>query len=83
MLRDGERTASQLARPFLATQPAISQHLGVLRRAGLVDDRREGRHRFYRVRPAPLREVADWVAFFDRFWDDRFDRLGAYLRRKS
>ena len=82
MLRDGERSASELAQPFATTQPAISQHLAVLRRAGLVDDRRDGRRRYYRVRPRPLREVADWLAFFDRFWDDRFEALGNFLESK-
>ena len=83
MLRDGEQPATELARPFRATQSAISQHLAVLRRAGLVANRRQGRNRYYRVRAEALREVADWVAAFDQFWDERFSALGAYLERKS
>ncbi len=82
MLRDGEMGASDLARPFDATQSAISQHLAILRQAGLVQDRSEGRRRYYRVRPQPLREVADWVVFFDRFWDEKFEALNDYLQRK-
>ncbi len=74
--------ASDLARPFHTTQSAISQHLAILRQAGLVQDRREGRRRYYRVRPQPLREVADWVAFFDRFWDEKFEALNDYLQRR-
>ncbi len=82
MLRQGEMGASDLARPFDTTQSAISQHLAILRQAGLVQDRREGRRRYYRVRPQPLREVADWVAFFDRFWDEKFEALSDYLQRR-
>ncbi len=74
--------ASELARPFDTTQSAISQHLAILRQAGLVQDRREGRRRFYQVRPQPLREVADWVAFFDRFWNEKFEALNDYLKRR-
>jgi DNA-binding transcriptional ArsR family regulator len=79
MLRGGERGASELAKPFAASQSAISQHLAVLRRAGLVDARRAGRRRLYRVKPKPLKKVADWVGFFDDFWDEKFDALGRYL----
>ena len=82
MLRDGEMGASDLARPFDTTQSAISQHLAILRRAGLVQYRREGRRRYYRVRPWPLRDVADWVAFFERFWDKKFEALSDYLQRR-
>ena len=82
MLRDGETGATDLARPFDTTQSAISQHLAILCRAGLVQYRREGRRRYYRVRPQPLREVADWVAFFDRFWDKKFAALSDYLGRR-
>ncbi len=82
MLRDGEMGASDLARPFDTTQSAISQHLGILSRAGLVQYRREGRRRYYQVLPQPLREVADWVAFFDQFWDEKFEALSDYLQRR-
>ncbi len=82
MLREGEMGASDLARPFDTTQSAISQHLAILSRAGLVQYRREGRRRYYRVRPRPLREVADWVAFFERFWDKKFEALSDYLQRR-
>ena len=82
MLRDGEMGASDLAGPFATTQSAISQHLSILRKAGLVQYRREGRRRYYRVSPKPLREIADWVAFFDRFWDEKFEALTEYLQRR-
>ena len=83
MLREGEMGASDLARPFDTTQSAISQHLAILSRAGLVQYRREGRRRYYRVHPQPLREVADWVAFFDRFWDEKFEALSDDRQRKT
>ncbi len=60
-LSDGEQSVSQLARPFAITQPALSQHLRVLREAGLVSQRAVGRHRLYRLSPGPLKEVAHWV----------------------
>jgi DNA-binding transcriptional ArsR family regulator len=61
------------------TRPAISQHLRILRDAGLVSEQRVGRERRYQLRAAPLREVSDWVRQYDRFWQQRLGRLGAYL----
>jgi len=79
MLRSGARTALELAAPFAQSRSAVSQHLAVLARAGLVERRREGRHQVYRLRLEPLREVVDWTAGFDAYWDTRFDNLGRYL----
>ncbi len=79
MLRSGEQSASELAEPFSQSRSAVSQHLAVLARAGLVVRMRDGRRQLYRLRPEPLREVVDWTTEFDAFWDDRFDRLGQYL----
>ncbi len=83
LLRDQERAAGEIGAHFLRrmTQPAFSQHLRVLRRAGLVTQRRSGRHRLYRASPAPLREVFDWVAHYQRFWDERLAALGRHLER--
>lgn len=61
------------------SQSAFSQHLAVLRRAGLVAARKSGRQRVYAFTPTPLREVMDWITTYDRFWTDRLDRLGRYL----
>lgn len=80
---EGERTAGELAAPFSSTPSAISQHLGVLRDAGLVHVRVAGRQRVYRLRPEPLRRVAKWVAHYERFWNERLDALGAYLDRQG
>lgn len=79
----GERAVNDLLTHFRMSQPAFSQHLRILRDAGLVENRKDGRRRLYRLRPAALREVYDWVAHYQRFWTDRLDRLGAYLDRTA
>jgi DNA-binding transcriptional ArsR family regulator len=78
-LMQGERPAGELAGPHEMTQPALSQHLRVLRQAGLVSCRRQGRQRLYRLRPEPLREIHDWLEHYRRFWDDKLEALGTYL----
>lgn len=83
LLAGGERSASELAEPFPTSRSAVSQHLGVLLDAGLVERQRDGRRRVYRLRPEPLREVADWIDTFDAFWDDRLSRLGRFLDGKD
>lgn len=81
-LKDGERSAGELADPFQMTFAATSQHLRVLEGAGLVAARREGRHRLYRLQPTPLRDVVSWIDEFADFFDQRLDALGEYLDRK-
>ena len=81
MLRDSERPAGEFVRSFRMTQPSVSQHLRVLREAGLVRTRRLGRNRLYQIRPRNLRMVVDWVAYFDKFWDDKLTALGNYLEK--
>jgi DNA-binding transcriptional ArsR family regulator len=83
MLAEGERPVKSLADGFAMTRPAVSQHLRVLREAGLVGERRVGRERRYRLQAAPLREVGEWVAQFERFWVERLDALGRYLDRQA
>lgn len=61
------------------SQPMVSKHLGVLKEVGLVSERKEGRHRVYRVNAAQLKPVKDWVIQFDRFWGDSLNNLGKYL----
>ena len=80
-LRDGEQAVLALAEPFAMTLPAVSQQLRVLRRAGLVYERREGRQRYYRLNPGPLKEVRDWVRYYDRFWARKLRDLGDYLNK--
>jgi len=81
LLGVGERTADELAQPFDMSQPAVSQHLRVLREAGLVDVRKEGRHRVYSLDPKPLREVFDWAQYFEGFWRKKLSALGRELDR--
>jgi DNA-binding transcriptional ArsR family regulator len=72
LVRDGELSAGEIAAHFDVSRPAISQHLNVLKEAGLVDERRNGTRRLYRVRPDGLTEVK---AFLEQFWDTRLDAL--------
>lgn len=81
-LKCGERSASDLAEPFQMTFPAISQHLRVLEEAELVAVRREGRQRFYSLKPQPLSDVISWVDEFAAFFSQRLDALGDYLDQK-
>lgn len=83
LLAEGERAVMDLVRLFTISQPAISQHLKVLREAGLVTVRKLGRRRMYALNPDELRPVADWIAHYEKFWDDRLDRLGQYLKDNS
>ncbi|MBE7385967.1 MAG: helix-turn-helix transcriptional regulator [Leptolyngbya sp. SIO1E4] len=82
-LREGEQPVKELAAPFDMSMPAISQHLSVLCEVGLVIQRRVGRQRFYRLNPEPLKQVADWVAYYERFWQDKLASLGDYLEEES
>lgn len=79
-LAAGERSVTELAEPFDITLPAVTKHLKVLQRAGLITRGREAQWRPCRLAATPLREVADWVERYRRFWDERLDRLDAYLR---
>ncbi len=82
-LARGDAHVSALARPFRMSRPAISQHLGILRDAGLVAVRRRGRERIYRLQARRLRDVYDWVAHYERFWKDKLKALGEYLDREK
>lgn len=79
-LASGEASVKELAEPFDLTQPAISKHLLVLERAGLIERGRQAQWRPRRLRPAPLRAVADWVGTYRPHWEESFDRLDAFLR---
>ncbi len=79
-LASGEASVSELAEPFDISMPAISKHLKVLENAGLIARGREAQWRPCRLDPAPLKDVADWVEHYRRFWEQSFDRLEEYLR---
>ncbi len=78
-LVEGEAPVTELARPFEISLPAVSKHLKVLERAGLIERSRHAQWRPCRLEAAPLREVADWVTRYRRFWQEGFDRLDDYL----
>ena len=79
-LASGEATVTQLAEPFRMSLPAISKHLKVLERAGLITQGREAQWRPRRLEPAPLKDVSDWVESYREMWEARLDRLDNYLR---
>ncbi|MGH7014032.1 MAG: ArsR/SmtB family transcription factor [Stellaceae bacterium] len=81
LCRDGEQTVWALTDRADVSQPAISKHLGVLKHAGLVHDRRAGRETHYSARPKALAPLIDWMSFCSAFWLDRFDRLETLLSR--
>jgi len=78
-LSSGEANVTELAEPFEMSMPAISKHLKVLERAGLIARGREAQWRPCRLEAAPLKDVAEWVKRYQRFWEQRFDKLDAYL----
>jgi len=80
LVRDGELSAGEIASRFEVTRPAISQHLGVLKEAGLVSERRNGTRRLYRARPQGLEELK---TFLEGFWDDRLEALRHEAERKE
>ena len=79
-LASGEASVTELADPFEMSLPAISKHLKVLERAGLIARGREAQWRPCRLRPGPLKGAADWLEHYRRFWEQSFDRLEGYLR---
>ena len=78
-LARGSATVKELSAPFSMSGPAISKHLRVLERAGLISQGREAQWRPCRLEPAPIKAVADWTESYRRFWEESFDRLGDYL----
>jgi DNA-binding transcriptional ArsR family regulator len=79
-LLEGECSVGDLAEPFAMTKPAVSKHLRVLERAGLISQRREAQWRHCRVEAAPLKEVAEWAERYRHIWEQRLDRLDNYLQ---
>ena len=78
-LATGEATVGELAEPFAMSLPAVSKHLKVLERAGLIARRRKAQWRPCRLEARPLKDAAQWLEHYRQFWDDSFDRLDAYL----
>jgi DNA-binding transcriptional ArsR family regulator len=80
-LADGPATVKELSEPFAMSGPAISKHLRVLERAGLIARGRQAQWRPCRLEAAPLKEVAEWAGNYRRFWDASYERLDGYLQR--
>jgi len=80
-LASGERSVTELAEPFDMSMPAVSKHLRVLERAGLIVRRQEAQKRPCQIEAAPLREVADWAEHYRHIWEERLDRMDGYLQR--
>ncbi|WP_425395599.1 ArsR/SmtB family transcription factor [Aeoliella sp.] len=83
LLREGETNVTDLKEPLSISQPAVSRHLRILREAELIRSRKVGRQVFYEVVPQRLQEVHDWVAHFEKHWDEKLDALGDYLDRRQ
>jgi DNA-binding transcriptional ArsR family regulator len=81
LARDGEQTVHALTDRAGVSQPAVSKHLGILKHAKLVRDRREGRETHYRAQPQALAPLIDWMSLYGAFWRERFDRLESLLKR--
>ena len=81
-LRRGELCVCQITELFGFAPSTVSRHLAVLRAAVLVEERRVGRHRLYRLNPAPLRDLYDWAGLFADFWTERMANLRRHLERK-
>jgi DNA-binding transcriptional ArsR family regulator len=78
-LAKGEATVTQLAAPFTMSQPAITKHLKVLERAGLISRGRDAQRRPCRLRPEAIKDVAQWTEQYRRFWEESYERLDEYL----
>jgi DNA-binding transcriptional ArsR family regulator len=83
LLVEADRSVNTMAGHFQMSRPAVSQHLRVLLDAGLVTEQRHGRERRYRLVPERLGPVRDWIAPYERFWDDHLQRLQKQLSKKS
>ncbi|MGO4478389.1 ArsR/SmtB family transcription factor [Massilia sp. 2TAF26] len=81
LCREGEQTVGALTAQAGISQPAVSKHLGILKQAGLVSDRHEGRQTHYSARLKALAPLVDWTQQMSRFWEDRFDDLDDLLKR--
>src|SRR5881409_3316492 len=80
-LSSGEASVTELAKPFAMSLPAVSKHLKVLEHAGLIARGREAQWRPCRLEAGPLKDAADWLEHYRRFWEQSFDRLDDYLRQ--
>src|SRR4051812_16530912 len=80
LIRDGEQSVNKLTGHAGVSQPAVSKHLALLKRAGLVAERRDGRLTYYRAEPHGIAPLIDWIGRYDASWSDQFDRLEYLLK---
>ena len=83
LVAEADRSVNTIAGHFNMSRPAVSQHLRILLDAGLVTEQRHGRERRYSLVPKQLSEVRDWIAHYERFWDDRLQRLQLVVAKKG
>jgi len=83
LLREADSSVNAIAGHFRMSRPAVSQHLRILLDAGLVSEKRHGRERRYHLVPERLGPVREWIAHYDRFWDERLNRLQKLVARKD
>jgi DNA-binding transcriptional ArsR family regulator len=81
LLREGSRPAGEIAQAFPISRPAVSKHLRLLRSARLVEERSQGRHRIYRLNPAPLEAVDQWLAGYRVFWNAQLRNLKGFVEK--
>lgn len=81
IIAERETTVGTLTRHAGVSQPAVSQHVKALQDARLISGRREGRNMFYRADPRGLKPLAEWLRYYERFWEESFDRLDDYLKK--
>jgi DNA-binding transcriptional ArsR family regulator len=79
-LRQGQASITEIAEPFQMSLPAISKHLKVLERAGLITNVKEGRSHYLHLNPQPLKAAHHWLEFYKQFWEDQFDNLADFLQ---
>ena len=82
-LADGWTSVTQLSEPFNVSAPAISKHLRILERAGLIERQKRGRVRYCRLLPEPVQDAAEWLGFYRDFWESQFESLADYLDEKD
>ena len=82
-LRKGAASVNELAEPFGVSQQAISKHLAYLERAQLIEKRKEGRQQLCSLRAAPLKDAHNWMASYEQFWDEAFERLDVFLKKEK
>ncbi len=83
MLSRNELSVNAIAGQFKVSRPAISKHLKILSRSGLVKPKRKGRQRYYSLSPAPLKEVKSWLEFYEKFWNEKLNKLKTYVEKSK